>query len=86
MNKSKQKYQNNSVSIVSSRQPLSSPIDLSLGGKFKIYIFWIDTVKRVLNVVLKIRYDLETLSQKQHYMDQIINDMNLKIQNNETRN
>jgi len=51
-----------------------------------IYILWIGTVKRILNVVLKIRYDLETLSQKQHHMDQIINDMNLKLQNNETRN
>lgn len=35
-------------------------------------------------MVLKIRYDLETLSQKQHHIDRIINDMNLKIKNNET--
>lgn len=37
-------------------------------------------------MVLKIRYDLETLSQNQHHMDQIINNMNLKIQKNEARN
>lgn len=51
-----------------------------------ILIVDIDTVKRILNVVLKIRYDLETLSQKQHHMDQTISEMILKVQDNETRN
>jgi len=44
----------------------------------------LDTVKRILNVVLKIRYDLETLAQKQHHMDETISEMVLKLQNSAT--
>ena len=46
----------------------------------------LDTVKRILNVVLKIRYDLETLTQKQHHMDESISEMVLKLQNSATSN
>jgi len=46
----------------------------------------LDTVKRILNVVLKIRYDLETLTQKQHHMDENISEMFLKLQNSATSN
>lgn len=46
----------------------------------------LDTVKRILNVVLKIRYDLETLTQKQHRMDDSISEMVLKLQNSTTSN
>lgn len=46
----------------------------------------LDTVKRILNVVLKIRYDLETLTQKQHHMEESISEIVLKLQNGATSN
>lgn len=46
----------------------------------------LDTVKRILNVVLKIRYDLETLAQKQHHMDETISVIFSKLQNSATSN
>lgn len=44
---------------------------------------FLDTVKRILNVVLKMRYDLKTLAQKQNNMDEIITEIVVKIKSNE---
>lgn len=42
-------------------------------------IFLLDIVKRILTVVLKVRYDIETLAQKQHHMDEVMTEAILKI-------
>lgn len=93
---SKQKYPSSLASITP--KPFST-VDSTLVGKidqdfihntvniFHLYSFLgLDNVKRILNVVLKIRYDLETLAQKQHHMDETISEMVLKLQCSETSN